>query len=37
MKKISEVVFIMLLNSLPRGGTMKRVACGRTIRRIAFR
>ena len=35
MKKSSELVFIMLLNSLPSGGTITRAACGRTMRRIA--
>ena len=37
MKKIKDEVFIMLLNSLPSGGTMNLVACGSTIRRIALR
>ena len=32
----SEVVFSMLLNSLPSGGTITRAACGRMIRRIAL-
>ena len=33
--RASEVFFIMLLNSLPSGGTITRAACGRMIRRIA--
>ena len=35
MNETSELVFIMLLNSFPSGGTITRAACGRMIRRIA--
>src|SRR5438093_45978 len=35
MKASNELVFSMLLNSLPSGGTITRAAWGSTIRRIA--
>ena len=35
MKASNELVFSMLLKSLPSGGTITRAACGSTIRRIA--
>src|ERR1700759_2534630 len=32
----SDVVFSMLMNSLPVGGMMTRIACGNTVRRIVI-